>query len=75
MKEGTKVGSFAWNHHRHLELYFGVPSVGAILHMINIRLSPEHILHVVNHAEDEILVVDDNLFPLIDALLPQMQSV
>lgn len=75
MKEGTKVGSFAWNHHRHLELYFGVPSVGAILHMINIRLSPEHILHVVNHAEDEILVVDDNLFPLIDALLPQMPSV
>ncbi len=75
MKAGVKVGSFAWNHHRHLELYFGVPSAGAVLHMINIRLSDEHLVHIVNHAEDEILVVDDNLFPIIDKLLPQMPTV
>lgn len=75
MNRGTKVGSFAWNHHRHLELYFGVPGAGAILHMINIRLSPEHIAYVINHAEDEILLVDHDLFPLIEKLAPMLKSV
>lgn len=75
MKHGTKVGSFAWNHHRHLEAYFGVPCTGAILHMINIRLSPEHIAYVINHAEDEILLVDDNLFPHLAQLAPMLKTV
>lgn len=75
MEHGTKVGSFAWNHHRHLEAYFGVPCTGAILHMINIRLSPEHIAYVINHAGDEILLVDDNLFPLIEKLAPMLKTV
>ncbi|MHA6260473.1 long-chain fatty acid--CoA ligase [Sporosarcina sp. CAU 1771] len=75
MKHGTKVGTFAWNHHRHLEAYFGVPCTGAVLHMINIRLSPEHIAYVINHAEDEILLVDDNLFPLLSKLAPMLKTV
>jgi fatty-acyl-CoA synthase len=75
MKHGTKVGSFGWNHHRHLEAYFGVPCTGAILHMINIRLSPEHIAYVINHAEDEILLVDDNLFPHLQQLAPLLKTV
>ncbi len=75
MQHGTKVGTFAWNHHRHLEAYFGVPGAGAILHMINIRLSPEHIAYVINHAEDEILLVDDNLFPHLEKLAPYLKSV
>ncbi|BAQ09723.1 acyl-CoA synthetase/amp-acid ligase II [Bacillus sp. OxB-1] len=75
MKKGTKVGTFAWNHHRHLEAYFGVPCTGAILHMINIRLSPEHIAYVINHAEDEILLVDDNLFPHFEKLAPLLKTV
>lgn len=75
MRQGTKVGSFAWNHHRHLEAYFGVPGAGAILHMINIRLSPEHIAYVINHAEDEILLVDDNLFPHLEKLSPLLKTV
>lgn len=75
MKHGTRVGSFAWNHHRHLEAYFGVPGTGAILHMINIRLSPEHIAYVINHAEDEILLVDDNLFPHLAQLAPMLKTV
>ena len=75
MKHGTKVGSFGWNHHRHLEAYFGVPCTGAILHMINIRLSPEHIAYVINHAEDEILLVDDNLFPHLAQLAPMLKTV
>ena len=75
MKKGTKVGSFAWNHHRHLEAYFGVPSTGAILHMVNIRLSPEHIAYVINHAEDEILLVDEDLFPHLEKLAPYLKTV
>lgn len=75
MEHGTKVGTFAWNHHRHLEAYFGVPGTGAILHMINIRLSPEHIAYVINHAGDEILLVDDNLFPHLEKLAPYLKTV
>ena len=68
-----KVGTFAWNHHRHLEAYFAVPCAGAVLHMINIRLSPEHIAYVINHAEDEILLIDDNLVPLIAPIVSQLK--
>ncbi|MDN4606201.1 long-chain fatty acid--CoA ligase [Sporosarcina highlanderae] len=75
MKHGTKVGTFGWNHHRHLEAYFGVPSTGAILHMVNIRLSPEHLAYVINHAEDEIMLVDDNLFPHFEKLAPLLKTV
>ncbi|QTD40445.1 long-chain fatty acid--CoA ligase [Sporosarcina sp. Te-1] len=75
MTKGTKVGTFGWNHHRHLEAYFGVPSTGAILHMVNIRLAPEHIAYVINHAEDEILLVDDNLFPHLEKLAPLLKTV
>jgi len=75
MKKGTKVGTFAWNHHRHLEAYFAVPGAGAILHMVNIRLSPEHLIYVINHAEDEILLVDDNLFPHVEKLAPYLKTV
>lgn len=70
-----KVGTFAWNHHRHLEAYFAVPCAGAVLHMINIRLSPEHIAYVINHAEDEILLIDDNLVPLIAPIVSQLKTV
>ncbi|VDG98342.1 Benzoate--CoA ligase [Lysinibacillus sphaericus] len=75
MQHGTKVATFGWNHHRHLEAYFGVPCTGAILHMVNIRLSPEHIAYVINHAEDEILLVDDNLFPHLEKLAPLLKTV
>ncbi|TSI03998.1 long-chain fatty acid--CoA ligase [Lysinibacillus sp. BW-2-10] len=75
MTRGTKVGSFAWNHHRHLESYFAVPCAGAILHMINIRLSPEHIIYVINHAEDEILLIDGDLFPLFEKAIPFLKTV
>ncbi|MFJ3388952.1 long-chain fatty acid--CoA ligase [Lysinibacillus sp. NPDC086135] len=75
MERGMKVGTFAWNHHRHLEAYFAVPCAGAVLHMINIRLAPEHIAYVINHAEDEILLIDDNLVPLLAPIVSQLKSV
>lgn len=75
MKRGTKVGTFAWNHHRHLEAYFAIPCTGAILHTINIRLAPEHIIYIINHAEDEILLIDGDLFPLVEPALPYLKTV
>lgn len=72
---GTKVGTFAWNHHRHLEAYFAIPCSGAILHTINIRLAPEHIVYIINHAEDEVILIDDNLFPLFEKALPHLKTV
>ena len=75
MTRGTKVATFCWNHHRHLEAYFAVPCSGAILHMVNIRLFPEHIIYVVNHAEDEILLVDDSLLPLVEKVAPHFKTV
>lgn len=75
MSKGTKVGTFCWNDHRHLEAYFAVPCSEAILHTVNIRLSPEHIVYVINHAEDEILLVDQTLLQLIEAVAPQLKTV
>ncbi|MET4560974.1 fatty-acyl-CoA synthase [Lysinibacillus parviboronicapiens] len=75
MARGMKVGTFAWNHHRHLEAYFAVPCAGAVLHMINIRLTPEHIAYVINHAEDEILLIDDNLVPLLAPIAAKLTTV
>ena len=75
MKRGTKVGTFGWNHHRHLEAYFAIPCSGAILHTINIRLAPEHIVYIINHAEDEILLIDGDLFPLVEPALIHLKTV
>lgn len=75
MTKGTKVGTFAWNTHRHLEAYFAIPCSGAILHTINIRLAPEHIVYIVNHAEDEILLIDGDLFPLVEPALALLTTV
>lgn len=68
IKQGDKVGSFAWNTHRHLELYFAVPCIGDVLHTINIRLFRDHLIHCINHAEDKILFIDEDLVPLIEAV-------
>lgn len=75
MTRGTKVGTFAWNTHRHLEAYFAIPCSGAVLHTINIRLAPEHIAYIINHAEDEILLIDGDLFPLVEPALGALKTV
>lgn len=72
---GDRVGTFAWNHHRHLEAYFAVPCMGAVLHTINLRLSPEHLTYIVNHAEDKVLLIDESLLPLLESLRDKMPSV
>ena len=52
VKQGDRVGTFAWNNQRHFELYMAVPCVGAVLHTLNIRLFAEQLTYIVNHAED-----------------------
>jgi fatty-acyl-CoA synthase len=69
---GDRVGSFAWNTYRHLELYLGVPSSGAVLHTVNIRLFPEQICYIVNHAADRVLFVDE---ALVSALEPHAKAL
>ena len=75
MKRGDKIASFAWNQHRHLEAYFAVPCAGAVLHMVNIRLSAEHISYIINHAEDEIIMIDQDLVPLIEEVQHELKTV
>src|SRR5260370_5940625 len=58
---GERVATFAWNSQRHLELYFAIPSAGAVLHTLNIRLVPEHLEYIINHAEDQIIFVADSV--------------
>ncbi|MCU1344987.1 MAG: putative fatty-acid--CoA ligase [Acidimicrobiia bacterium] len=71
----ARVGTFAWNTARHLELYFAAPCSGRVLHTINLRLFPEQITYIVNHAEDEVIFLDHSLVPLIRPLLPTFRSV
>ena len=75
MEKGDKIASFAWNQHRHLEAYFAVPCSGACLHMVNIRLSPEHISFIINHAEDKILIIDEDLVPIIEGIQHELKTV
>jgi fatty-acyl-CoA synthase len=73
-----RVGTFMWNNEEHLEAYLGVQSMGAVLHAINIRLFPEQMVYVVNHAEDQIVIVDNTLagpFAKLAEHLPLVQHV
>lgn len=61
VKPGERVGTFAWNTHRHLELWYAVPMSGAVLHTLNIRLFADQLAYVINHAEDKVIFVDRSL--------------
>lgn len=68
VSSGSAVGSFAWNGHRHLELYYGVPCSGRVLHTVNVRLQPDVVEYVVGHAGDEVIFVDASLTPTLAPL-------
>ena len=70
-----RVGTFMFNNAEHLEVYYAVPSMGAVLHTINIRLFPEQVAYIVNHAEDHVVVVDATLVPVFAKVLPEMTTV
>jgi fatty-acyl-CoA synthase len=75
IKAGDRVGTLAWNTHRHLALYYGVAGSGAILHTVNPRLFPEQVDYIVNHAEDEVLFFDITFAPLVAQLAPLLKTV
>ena len=75
IKVGDRVGSFMWNNYRHLELYQGVPSMGAVLHTLNIRLSPTDLEYIINHADDRVIFADEDLLPLLDPLWAKIPCV
>lgn len=66
LRRGERVATLMWNHHVHLEAYFGVPCAGGVLHTLNLRLSPDDLAYIVNHARDRFLIVDDVLLPLLE---------
>jgi fatty-acyl-CoA synthase len=70
-----RVGTFAWNTARHLSLYWAVPCTGRVLHTLNIRLFPDQLTYIVNHAGDEVVFVDRSLAPLFFPLLPTFETV
>ncbi len=70
-----RVATFAWNTARHLELYFAAPCTGRVLHTLNIRLFPEQVTYIVNHADDEVIFVDRSLLGLLAPLLPTFERV
>ncbi|MGB3566004.1 MAG: AMP-binding protein, partial [Priestia megaterium] len=75
VKRGERVGTFAWNHHRHLEAYFAVPGIGAVLHTINIRLDPEQIVYIINHARDKVILFDECFLPLFESIHQKLPHV
>jgi fatty-acyl-CoA synthase len=70
-----RVATFMWNNAEHLEAYLAVPAMGAVLHTLNIRLFPDQLIYIANHAEDEIVLVDGSLIPLLARVLRDMKTV
>jgi fatty-acyl-CoA synthase len=73
--DSDRVGTFAWNDQEHLEAYLAIPSMGAVLHTLNIRLFPEQLAYVVNHGEDKVVIVDASVAPLFAKVREQCPSV
>ncbi|MGW4830321.1 long-chain fatty acid--CoA ligase [Amycolatopsis japonica] len=70
-----RVGTFMWNNAEHMAAYLAIPAMGAVLHTLNIRLFPEQLVFVANHAEDQVVIVDGTLVPLLAKQLPELKTV
>src|ERR1051326_7210103 len=66
LKPGERVATLIWNRSQHLECYFGIPAAGGVLHTLNLRLHPDELSYIINHAEDRFIIVDDVLLPLLE---------
>ena len=73
--DGERVATFGWNTYRHLELYYAVPCMGAMLHTLNIRLFAEQLAYIINDAGDKIIFVDGDLVPVLEKVVDQMPTV
>lgn len=75
VKPADRVATLAWNTHRHFELFYAVPGIGAVLNTVNPRLFDEQIVFILNHAEPDVLLFDKTFLPLVERLSPQMRTV
>ncbi len=75
IRPGDRVGTLAWNTHRHFELYYGISGLGAVCHTINPRLFFEQLVYIINHAQDRLLFFDLTFLPLVEKLAPQCPTV
>jgi len=74
IKRGDTVAVMDWDSHRYLECFFAVPMIGAVLHTINVRLSPEQILYTIDHAEDDLLLVNSEFLPLVEQIKGRIEQ-
>jgi fatty-acyl-CoA synthase len=75
VKAGDRVGTFMWNTQEHLEAYLALPSMGAVLHTLNLRLFPEQLAYVIDHAQDKVVIVDATVLPLLAKVADQIPTV
>jgi fatty-acyl-CoA synthase len=75
VERGDRVATFMWNNQAHVEAYLAVPSMGAVLHTLNIRLFPEQLAYIINHAEDKVIIVDASVAPLLARVRDQIPLV
>ena len=73
LRRGDRVATLMWNHYVHLEAYFGIPIAGGVLHTLNLRLHPDEIAYIADHAEDRFLIVDDVLLPLVGKFINKVR--
>jgi len=75
VQPGDRVGTLCWNGYRHLELYFAVPCFGAVLHTLNLRLAPDQLAYIINHAGDTVIFADASLVPLLEQIRTELTTV
>jgi fatty-acyl-CoA synthase len=74
VKQGDTVAVMDWDNHRYLECFFAVPMMGAVLHTINVRLSPEQILYTINHAQDDVILVHADFLPIVEQIQARFEK-
>jgi fatty-acyl-CoA synthase len=74
VKPGSTVAMMDWDSHRYLECFFAVPMMGAVLHTVNVRISPEQVLYTINHAKDDVILVNAEFLPLIEAIHTKIRA-
>src|SRR5579872_4089565 len=75
IQRGDRVGTLCWNTHQHLELYFAVTCYGAVLHTLNLRLSPDDLAYIINHAGDRVIFADETLLPILEKIRDRIPNV
>ncbi len=75
VQQGDRVATLGWNTYRHMELYFAIPCIGAVLHTLNMRLFSEQLVYIINNAEDSMIFVDGDLVPLLESFADKLPTV